>query len=177
MRSPTVESGLQPPLPPSSFDTRAFRNVLGQYATGVTVVTTQDTIGRPVGLTVNSFGALSLEPPLVVWSLRVASSLVSAFDANPAFAVNILSAKQAHVSKLFASSSTEKFALTPHTLNRNGFIALEGVSACLECTTVSRQIAGDHILYIAQVVGFTQSAKAPLVFHDGDYFQLGSLID
>jgi flavin reductase (DIM6/NTAB) family NADH-FMN oxidoreductase RutF len=177
MRSPSVESG-SPALPPvPSFDTRAFRTVLGQYATGVTVVTTQDSAGRAVGLTVNSFGALSLEPPLVVWSLRVVSSLVPAFDANPAFAVNILSEQQGHVSKLFASSSAEKFALTRHSVNAKGFISLEGVSACLECTTVSRQVTGDHILYIARVVGFTQSAKPPLVFHDGDYYQLGRLID
>lgn len=165
------------PVPtPLAGDAKAFRKALGQFATGVTVVTTQTLQGVPLGLTVNSFSTLSLEPPLVLWSLRLSSSLLPHFEAGGRFAVNVLSTQQAQVSQRFASSAAiDKFGLTPHQVNAAGFVLLHNVSACFECETVSAQDVGDHRLLIAKVLRFSQSAQAPLVFHDGQYRALQGL--
>lgn len=170
MRSPLLT---QPMPTQTPADSKAFRHALGQFATGVTVVTTQSPEGQSLGLTVNSFSTLSLAPPLVLWSLRLSSSLLPYFEDGGRFAVNVLAQAQAEVSQRFASSSaTHKFEQTPHTVNEQGFVLLQGASAWFECQTVSAQDLGDHRLLIAQVLQFSQSGRAPLVFHDGRYREL-----
>jgi flavin reductase (DIM6/NTAB) family NADH-FMN oxidoreductase RutF len=155
-------------------DAKAYRKALGQFATGVTVVTTRTQQGVPLGLTVNSFSTLSLEPPLVLWSLRLSSTLLPHFEANGRFAVNVLAVGQASLSQRFASSvAMDKFALTPHDISDQGFVLLQGASAWFECQTVSAQEFGDHRLLVAKVLRFGQSGQSPLVFHDGQYRQLG----
>lgn len=165
-----------PPVvaPARAGDAKAIRKALGQFATGVTVVTTQTPQGMPLGLTVNSFSTLSLEPPLVLWSLRLSSTLLPHFEAQGRFAVNVLAAGQSPLSQRFASSvQMDKFALTPHDINEEGFVLLHGASAWFECQTVSAQEFGDHRLLIAKVMRFSQSGHLPLVFHDGQYRHLG----
>jgi flavin reductase (DIM6/NTAB) family NADH-FMN oxidoreductase RutF len=151
-----------------------LRQALGQFATGITVVTTRADSGQLVGLTVNSFSALSLEPPLILWSLRVSSPSLPAFDAAPRFVINVLAEAQVDLSRRFASPQADKFDGVAHAENSWGLPVLHGASAWFECRTVSRQTAGDHCLLIAEVERFTTSDAAPLLFHGGGYFALGS---
>lgn len=160
--------------PAAAPDSRALRSALGQFATGVTVVTTRAPGGAFVGLTVNSFSALSLEPPLILWSLRCSSPSLPVFETVDRFVVNVLAEAQVEVSRRFASPQADKFEGAPHAENAWGLPLLHGASAWFECRTVSRQIAGDHCLFIAEVERFTLSDAAPLLFHAGGYFALGS---
>ena len=173
-------SVLSPPLNSASsaesapLDTKALRNCLGQMATGITVITTCTDSGMLVGLTANSFSALSLDPPLILWSLRLASPSLAAFQWQPRFVVSVLSEAQSDASRQFASGQSDKFEGIAYALNAHGIPMLHGASAWFECRTVTQQIAGDHCLFIAQVERFSQSEAAPLLFHGGGYFALGS---
>ena len=155
-------------------DSRALRSALGQFATGVTVVTTCDRTGAFVGLTANSFGALSLEPPLIVWSLRLSSANLATFQHAERFVVNVLTDAQVDTSRLFASPAPDMFSLVPHAENQHGLPFLHGAAAWFECRRISQQAAGDHCLFIAEVEHFASSDSAPLLFHGGAYFTLGS---
>ncbi len=155
-------------------DKRALRVALGQFATGVTVVTTRSADGEFVGLTVNSFSALSLDPPLIIWSLRLGSSSLAAFQGNARFVVNVLTEAQVETSRLFASGAPDKFSRVAHAENEHGMPYLHGAAAWFECCKLSHQTAGDHCLFIADVERFTSSEAAPLLFHAGAYFTLGS---
>jgi flavin reductase (DIM6/NTAB) family NADH-FMN oxidoreductase RutF len=153
---------------------RELRRALGQFATGVTVIATRSTGGSLVGVTANSFSALSLEPPLVVWSLRLNSSSLEAFVGSGRFVVSVLSESQVALSRNFAAQSTDKFNGIPCALNEHEMPLLHGACAWFECKTVSTQTAGDHCLFIAEVERFSSSEGAPLVFHSGHYASLGS---
>ncbi|MDP1740118.1 flavin reductase family protein [Polaromonas sp.] len=158
----------------SPLDSRTLRTALGQFATGITVVTTRSGDGGFVGLTVNSFSALSLEPPLILWSLRCSSPSLPVFENAERFVVNVLAEAQVEVSRRFALPMADKFDGVAHAENAWGQPLLHGAAAWFECRTVSRQIAGDHCLFIAEVERFTLSETAPLLFHAGAYFALGS---
>ena len=162
-----------PPNPPL-FDVRELRKALGQFGTGVTVIATRSADGSLVGLTANSFGALSLAPPLITWALRTSSSSLAVFEAEPRFVVNVLAEAQVDVSRRFASSEPNKFEGVAHAQSQHGLPLIHGATAWFECRTVSRQVAGDHCLFIAEVERFTSSDAAPLLFHAGGYFTLGS---
>ncbi len=153
---------------------RELRRALGQFGTGVTVIATCAPDGRQVGLTANSFSALSLEPPLVLWSLRLNSPSLQPFKDAGRFVVNVLAEAQVDLSRNFASSSTNKFENVQYAVNEHGMPMLHGASAWFECKTVSHQIAGDHCLFIAEVERFSSAEAAPLLFHSGAYFTLGS---
>jgi flavin reductase (DIM6/NTAB) family NADH-FMN oxidoreductase RutF len=155
-------------------DVKALRNCLGQMATGITVISTRAADGQLVGLTANSFSSLSLDPPLIVWSLRLVSSSLPTFQTQDRFVVSVLAESQTDVSRHFASSRPDKFEGTAYALNEHGLPMLHAASAWFECRKVSQQTAGDHCLFIAQVERFSQSEAAPLVFHGGGYFALGS---
>lgn len=158
----------------SPLDGRALRTALGQFATGITVVTTRAAEGSFVGLTVNSFSALSLEPPLILWSLRGSSPSLPVFENAERFVVNVLAEAQVEVSRRFALPIADKFEGVAHAENAWGQPLIHGAAAWFECRTVSRQVAGDHCLFIAEVERFTLSEAAPLLFHAGGYFALGS---
>lgn len=166
--------GPDAPVRVAAPDSRTLRIALGQFATGITVVTTRAGSGSLVGLTVNSFSALSLEPPLILWSLRCSSPSLPVFEEAERFVVNVLAEAQVEVSRRFSSPQADKFEGVPHAENAWGLPLLHGASAWFECRTVSRQIAGDHCLFIAEVERFTLSEAAPLLFHAGGYFALGS---
>lgn len=155
-------------------DSRALRVALGQFATGVAVVTTRAAGGEFVGLTVNSFSALSLDPPLIVWSLRLSSSSLPAFQGNTRFVVNVLTEAQVETSRLFASAAPDRFSCVAHAENEHGMPYLHGAAAWFECRLMSHQTTGDHCLFIAEVERFTSSEAAPLLFHAGAYYTLGS---
>ncbi|MDQ3273122.1 MAG: flavin reductase family protein [Pseudomonadota bacterium] len=155
-------------------DSRALRTALGQFATGITVVTTRAADGALVGLTVNSFSALSLEPPMILWSLRCSSPSLPVFEAAERFVVNVLAEAQVEVSRRFALPVADKFEGVAHAENVWGQPLLHGAAAWFECRILSRQVAGDHCLFIAEVERFTSSEATPLLFHAGGYFALGS---
>lgn len=155
-------------------DSRALRTALGQFATGITVVSTRAADGAFVGLTVNSFSALSLEPALILWSLRCSSPSLPVFETAERFVVNVLAEAQVEVSRRFALPLADKFDGVAHAENAWGQPLIHGAAAWFECRTVSRQVAGDHCLFIAEVERFTLSEAAPLLFHAGSYFALGS---
>lgn len=151
----------------------ALRAALGRYATGVTIVTCADAQGRWVGLTANSFSALSLDPPLVLWSLRRTSPSLAAFSGAAHFAVNVLAREQIELSRCFAARRHDKFALGSWTAGEDGAPVLAGCVAVFECASASAQDAGDHVLFIGRVLRFTDHGHAPLVFQSGRYHLLG----
>ena len=157
-------------------DSRHFRNALGRFTTGVTIVTCLDATGEPVGLTANSFNALSLDPPLVLWSLRVASPSMGAFEAAPRFAINVLAESQVELSRRFATRSENRFADLPWAAGEQGSPVLAGCAAVFECETLSHQIAGDHRLFIGRVLACSESPLPPLLFQAGHYRLLGEVL-
>jgi flavin reductase (DIM6/NTAB) family NADH-FMN oxidoreductase RutF len=164
-------TGLGQPL-----DARSLRTALGGFATGVTIVTCCDPNGAPVGLTVNSFSALSLEPAMVLWSLRLASPNLAAFDAARHFAINVLSEAQVDLSRRFASIVSARFDEGTWGRGLADVPVLAGCASTLECELVSHQVAGDHRLYFGQVVTATSQPVPPLVYHGGRYHLLGEIL-
>ncbi len=157
-------------------DARQLRNALGRYATGVAILSCIGEGGVFVGLTVNSFAGLSLDPPMVLWSLRLGSPSLAAFDAAPRFAVNVLSESQVDLSRRFASREPDRFAEGAWALGEHGTPVLAGCTAVFECQTVSQQSTGDHRLFIGQVLACSESALPPLVFQSGHYHLLGEVL-
>lgn len=157
---------------PSEAPHRALRDALGAFPTGVTVVTALGPDGRPMGLTVSSFNAVSLDPPLIVWSLALGSPNVEAFRAVAHYAVNVLAADQQALSERFAVRNTDKFAGLEVTPGLGGAPLLPGCCAWFECRNEAQHGGGDHLIFIGRIERFRQSPKAPLVFHGGRYCAL-----
>jgi flavin reductase (DIM6/NTAB) family NADH-FMN oxidoreductase RutF len=158
----------------SVFDVRDFRGALGQFATGVTVVTTVATDGRKVGMTANSFTSVSMEPPLVLWCPGKRSPSLADFENATHFAINILASDQHVLSRQFATPATDKFAGAGTTEGIAGVPLLDGAVATFQCRTVSRYDAGDHVIYVGEVEKYDYDGGAPLVFHAGKYHATAS---
>lgn len=161
-------------MPP--IDTKALRNALGRFTTGVTIATCRDALAQPVGLTANSFNALSLDPPLVLWSLRSASPALPAFTAASHFAINVLAEGQVQLSRRFASPVPDRFAQGQWAEGAGGVPVLAGCCAVFECALHSHQAVGDHVLFIGEVVALHEAALPPLVFQAGHYHLLGEIL-
>lgn len=153
----------------NTFDPREFRNALGCFATGVTVVTTCGSAGEPVGLTANSFNSVSLQPPLVLWSLARDSLNLPAFSQAEHWVVHILAADQEAVSKRFASRGTDKFAGLEFDRGLGNAPLLHGCAARFQCRTAFQYEGGDHVIFVGEVVRFDRLSAPPLLFHDGRY--------
>ena len=153
----------------AGFDQQDFRRALGQFATGVTVVTTRAKDGRPVGLTVNSFSSLSLEPPLVLWSLARNAHCREDFTHTSHFGVNVLAANQHHLSQQFAQTIPDKFAGVDCTDGTAGVPLLKGAVAHFLCRNVKQYDGGDHVIFIGEVEDYKRFAGEPLVFCAGRY--------
>lgn len=153
----------------SSIDGKEFRKALGAFATGVTVVTCRGSDGNDVGVTANSFNSVSLNPPMVLWSLGKNSSSQSAFTHSNHFAVHILSLGQENISNQFAKSSIDRFAGVEVERGVENLPLLSGCSARFECRTTYRYDGGDHVIFVGEVVSFQSFDRAPLVFHSGKY--------
>lgn len=163
-------------LPPDDPSAGTLRAALGRFATGVTIITCRGADGAPVGLTANSFASLSLDPPLVLWSLRQASGSLAAFQAAAHFAVNVLAETQVDLSRRFASASTDKFGDGVWAEGHGGAPVLTGCAAVFECRTESCQPVGDHVLFIGRVLRLADLAVAPLLFQGGHYRMLGEIL-
>jgi flavin reductase (DIM6/NTAB) family NADH-FMN oxidoreductase RutF len=154
---------------------RDFRSALGSFATGVTIVTALSSEGDPIGVTISSFNSVSLEPPLILWSLSLNSPNLEAFRNASHYAVNILSADQQQLSDRFASRSADRFAGTPFTPGLGGAPLLDGCSAWFECVNEVQYPGGDHLIFVGHVERFAQGdAELPLLFHNGRYRRLES---
>ncbi len=161
-------------IAPAELSADELRRALGRFVTGVTIVTCRDGgSGEPVGLTANSFNALSLDPPLVLWSLRKASGSIDAFANASHFAVNVLAEDQVDLSRRFARPSSARFAAGAWSDGQGGAPVLAGCVAVFECRRHSHHDAGDHLLFIGQVERIGGSAEAPLVYHAGHYRAIG----
>ena len=161
---------------PEPVTPQRLREALGRFATGVTIITCVDRQGEPVGLTANSFNALSLDPPLVLWSLRLQSVQLAAFQQAGGFVVNVLARQQLELSRRFASKLEDRFHSGSWSTGVTGAPVLAGCVAVFECEMVSQQHAGDHVLFIGRVVSLSQQALAPLVYQAGHYHGLGETL-
>ncbi len=157
-----------------SIDPKAFRQALGNYPTGVTVITTTDTDGTPRGLTANSFTSVSLDPALVLVCLGKTTASHPVFMQATHFAVNILADDQRDVSNLFASKSPDKFAQAAWHAGQTGSPLIDGSVAWFDCSVHQRVDAGDHTILIGQVQDMGQRTARPLGYCQGAYvgFQL-----
>lgn len=154
---------------PSARDSRHLRDCMGMFATGVSVVTTRSPDGGLVGLTVNSFGSLSLDPPLVLWSLDEGAGSVPAFVAATHFAVNVLSAGQLPLALRFSRPGRHRFAgLTVHA-GLGGAPLIAGALAWFECETRAHYRHGDHLLFIGEVGRCARAPGTALVFQQGRF--------
>ena len=150
-------------------DPRQLRNALGQFATGVTVITTQTPAGKFEGLTANSFSALSLDPPLVLWSIRLSAPSLAGFLAARGFAVNVLAAGQRALAHHFSTACVDKFEAIPFSTGPSGCPVLPESLAVFECETESTIEGGDHLIFIGRVIGAAYFDGEPLVFSKGEY--------
>ncbi len=146
-----------------------LRRCLGAFVTGVTVITALDEHGAPVGMTANSFNSVSLDPPLIVWSLRVNARSYPIYSKAKRFVVNILSEEQVEVSNRFAKSGTDRFQGLASTPGIDGIPLIDGCSAHLECRTEATYPGGDHLLFLGRVERIVGSARKPLAFGAGKY--------
>ena len=153
----------------SPMDERHFRNALGRYVTGVTVITTRTAEGKLEGLTANSFAAVSLDPPLVLWSLRKSSSLIAVFEAAEHFAVNVLGAWQFALSEHFAKRMPDKFDNVVHASGLGGCPVLFGALATFECSKEANVASGDHVVFFGRVERATYREGEPLIYSAGRY--------
>jgi flavin reductase (DIM6/NTAB) family NADH-FMN oxidoreductase RutF len=155
-----------------AIDPRELRNVMGNFATGVTIITTKDTTGKPFGLTANAFSSLSLDPPLLLICVDKKVDCYACFEETKVFGVNFLSEDQDQLSTRFATKGIEKFEGVPYTLGKLGVALLDGAVAHLECKLVSAYEGGDHTIYIGEIQNATVLSDRPLLFFRGKYYKL-----
>ncbi|BCD88983.1 flavin oxidoreductase [Pseudomonas solani] len=152
----------------AGFDPRAFRRALGNFATGVTVMTAAAD-GRRVGMTANSFNSVSLDPPLVLWSIDKRATSHEVFARAGHFAVNVLAADQIDISNQFARPSDDRFAGLRVEEGAGGAPLLEECAARFQCEKYQELDGGDHWILIGKVVAFDDLGRAPLLYHQGAY--------
>jgi flavin reductase (DIM6/NTAB) family NADH-FMN oxidoreductase RutF len=156
----------------SRIDPKKFRQALGCFPTGVTVVTTRRSNGDLVGVTANSFNSVSLSPPLILWSLSQFSSSYPAFQESTCFAVNVLAADQQELSNQFARSGIDKFAGVSHRPGAGGVPLIDGAAAAFVCRNEFRYYGGDHVILVGSVIAFDCFDRPPLCFSRGQYAEI-----
>lgn len=169
MAQATTEPGVEQ----QPFSATDFRNALGAFATGVTVITTQGE-DHPFGMTANAFSSVSLDPPLVLVCVISGTHGAETIERNGVFAVNILGADHEPISRYFSSKDRPRgpdaFSEIPHVLGTTGCPILEGAAAYLDCRVHAIHEAGDHLVVIGEVMALgVEEDSAPLLFHGGRY--------
>lgn len=155
------------------FDCRDFRSTLGSFATGVTVLAARGLNGERIGMTISSFNSVSLDPPLILWSLSNDSPNLEAFRRATHYSVNVLAAGQEDVSNCFAARNGDRFASVSVREGMHDVPLIDGCCATFECANEIRYAGGDHLIFVGRVERFAQDvAKSPLIFHAGRYRQL-----
>lgn len=155
-------------------DARELRNILGDFATGVAVVTTIGNNELPVGMTINSFSSVSLDPPLILWSIGLKTPSYGAFSEHTGFAINIMCAESKELSLNFARPAENKFKDIKWHAGESGVPVLDEALSTLECVTQDRISAGDHDIFIGRVVRMNNREGDALGFHRGKFVSLGS---
>jgi flavin reductase (DIM6/NTAB) family NADH-FMN oxidoreductase RutF len=153
----------------SVLDPRDFRKALGNYATGVTVITAAGENGEPVGLTCNSFASVSLNPPLILWSLVSHSPRMASFQNASHFAVNVLGESQRMLARQFATPATDKFAGVSWTPGLGRAPVLAGTVATFQCRSADRYYGGDHVIFLGAVEAYSYNGGGPLLFAQGGF--------
>lgn len=152
-----------------AFTERDFRNALGQFATGVTVVTTLDAQGHPVGMTVSSFNSVSLDPALVLWSLAKSSGCFPVFAQAQHYAIHVLASHHKELAMQFARRGVDRFAGVAWEPNVQGVPLLAGALATFECRARSQYAEGDHLIMVGEVLRCHHASQpAPLLYHRGE---------
>ncbi|MBT2323524.1 flavin reductase family protein [Variovorax paradoxus] len=163
----TAPAQAQPP----SFTSDEFREALGMFATGVTIVTARAADGSLVGLTANSFNSVSLDPPLVLWSLARGAASMAALSTGSHYAINILAASQKELAERFATKDVDRWAEVGFSEGLGGAPVLLGSAASFECFNRSRYDEGDHVIFVGEVERCTHNPGAsPLLFHGGRFY-------
>ncbi len=142
-----------------------FKEVMGNYPTGVTIVTTTDEEGTPVGLTVNSFASVSLDPLLILWSIDHKVSSLEIFKRTEKFAVHVLAAEQQDLCLLFASKGTDRFSQCTWKMSKHHLPIISDTFAVLQCKTFKRVEAGDHTILIGEVLEIEREKENPMLYH------------
>lgn len=153
----------------SPIDPRDLRNALGTYGTGVTIITATAADGTPYGITCNSFASVSLNPPLVLWSLGTYSSSLTVFQNASHFTVHVLGMAQQALANKFAKSSEDKFAGVDWTAGLGNAPVLAESVANFQCRSVNRYYGGDHVIFLGAVEAYAYNASEPLLFARGTY--------
>jgi flavin reductase (DIM6/NTAB) family NADH-FMN oxidoreductase RutF len=157
----------------SDMDSRAFRQALGQFATGVAVITAQAENGNAIGLTMSSFNSVSVDPPLILFSMDRKAFSLAAMTEAAGYAVNILGGDQEHLSNQFAKSLSDKWSAVEHTLGHAAAPLIAGALAHFECEPFAHYNGGDHVIFVGRVVRFTAYPNnEPLIFFRGAYRSL-----
>jgi flavin reductase (DIM6/NTAB) family NADH-FMN oxidoreductase RutF len=156
------------------FDSAHFRQALSQFATGVTVITTRLADGSFRGLTASSFNSVSLDPPLVLWSLGAGANSLPVFSGNSHYVINILAAGQQDLAMRFSRrTETDPFDGIDYELSRTGLPILKGAAAWFECHNRSRYPEGDHVIFVGEVEECDVQPQAGLLFHGGRFGTTG----
>lgn len=142
-------------------DSQSFRDALGRFATGVSVITGLTIDGGAAGVTVSSFSSLSLEPPLVLFCLGLNTANLDAYASHGVVAVNVLAEGQDAVAEAFAARDDNKFANVSHRKGDNGCEILDGCLVSLECSVISTYIGGDHLIIVGRVTGIHRGEDSP----------------
>jgi 3-hydroxy-9,10-secoandrosta-1,3,5(10)-triene-9,17-dione monooxygenase reductase component len=153
-------------------NSKDLRNALGSFATGVTVVTAMGIDQKPIGMTVNSFNSVSLDPPLVLWSVSRDSNCFGDFIKAESFNIHILNDTQEALSNRFAESGGDKFAGLELDSGVEDSPLLPNFSACFQCKAEQQYDGGDHVILIGRVVSFEDRGTEPLIFYRGQYKNL-----
>src|SRR5581483_6890808 len=148
----------------SPLDARDFRNALGTFATGVTIITAMGPDGKPYGLTCNSFASVSINPPLVLWSLGMYSQGLPVFQNASHFAVNVLGISQQALAAKFAKASSNKFEGVKWKPGLGKAPLIADSVAHFECRAANRYYGGDHVIFLGAVEAYTYNRKEPLLF-------------
>ncbi|MEP5566637.1 MAG: flavin reductase family protein [Halioglobus sp.] len=156
-----------------NIDGRELRNALGRFATGVCVVTTMDAQGRAVGMTANSFSSVSLDPPLVLWSLQSGSDMYDTFARPRRYAINVLSSEQMDLSNQYAKKGDHALDPAHYTPGRHGAPIIRNCLVSFECELDVTHEGGDHLIIIGRVKDVSSRPTGkPLLFHSGSYCEL-----
>ena len=156
---------------PPTFSAQEFRTALGMFATGVTIVTAREQDGTVIGLTANSFNSVSLDPPLVLWSLARAAASLAAFSKGSHYAINVLAAGQKALAERFASRGADRSSGVEFSEGIAGAPLLQGAAAIFECFNRSRYEEGDHVIFVGEVERCCfQPGASPLLFHGGRFY-------
>ena len=151
------------------FDSAHFRQALSQFATGVTVITTRLADGSFRGLTASSFNSVSLDPPLVLWSLGAGANSMPIFSGNSHYVINVLAAGQEELAMRFSRRTDDPWSNTEYELSRTGQPILKGVTAWFECHNRSRYPEGDHVIFVGEVEECAVHPQPALLFHHGRF--------